>query len=137
MCTNNSTANGIMNATITQNLSKSIGMRFYWLRDRVEQGQFHIYWAPGSLNLADYFTKQHSPSHQLCLGPLYLHKPTSPADMKGCVKLISLPQSSVHKLINPNPKVLKVSSQRTCSACPARVGTHQPVLVHAGTCHTC
>ena len=70
MFANNSTANGIMNATITQNCSKAIDMRFYWLRDRVKQGQFHIYWAPGSVNLADYFTKHHIPSHHLRIRPL-------------------------------------------------------------------
>ena len=32
-------------------------MRFYWIRDHVRQGQFHIYWHPGKLNKADYFTK--------------------------------------------------------------------------------
>ena len=32
-------------------------MRFYWVKDRVQQGQFHIYWAPGTSNYADYFTK--------------------------------------------------------------------------------
>ena len=38
-------------------------MRFYWLQDQVEQGQFRVYWAPGKYNLADYFSKLHSPSH--------------------------------------------------------------------------
>ena len=108
MCTNNSTTNGIMNATITQNLSKAIGMRFYWLRDRVKQGQFHIYWAPSSVNLTDYFTKHHSPIHHLRLYTLYLHEPTSPTDMQGCDKIFSIPQSSARKLINPNPKLLQV-----------------------------
>ena len=94
MCTKNSTANGIMNATITQNRSKAIDMRLYCLRNRVEQGQFNIYCAPGYMNLADYFTKHHSPSHHLSLGPLYLHERTILTDMQGCVKLISLPQAS-------------------------------------------
>ena len=108
MCTNNSTVNGILNATITQNRSKAIDMRFYWLHDRVEQGQFHIYWAPCYVNLTDYFTKHHSPSHHLRLRPLYLHEPTSPPDMQRRDKIFSLPQSSALKLINPNPKVLQV-----------------------------
>ena len=53
------------------------------------------------------------------------------------VKLLSLPQASTHKLINPNPKVLQVSSQRTHITCLARAGTRQPVLVRAGTLHAC
>ena len=137
MCTNNSTANSIMNATITQNHSKAIDMRFYWLCDFIKQGQFHIYWAPGSVNLADYFTKNHSPSHHLCLRHIYLHEPTSPTDMQVYVKLLSLPQSSARKVIKPNPKVLQVSSQHTHSACLARAGTRQPVLVRSGTRHAC
>jgi hypothetical protein len=38
--TDNSTATGIINNTIKQKRSKSIDMRFYWLLDRVKQGQF-------------------------------------------------------------------------------------------------
>ena len=38
-------------------------MRFHWLQDREAQGQFRIYWRPGKNNLADYFTKPHSPAH--------------------------------------------------------------------------
>jgi hypothetical protein len=41
--TDNSTTNGIMNSTIKQNQSKAIDMRFYWLCDRVDQGQFNVF----------------------------------------------------------------------------------------------
>jgi hypothetical protein len=44
--TDNSTADRIMNKTVRQKQSKAMDMRFYWLQDRVEQGQFRIYWAP-------------------------------------------------------------------------------------------
>ena len=54
---------GIMNKTVKQEQSKAMDMRFYWLQDRVEEGQFRVYWAPGKYNLADYFSKLHSPSH--------------------------------------------------------------------------
>jgi hypothetical protein len=49
MQTDNSTANGIMNKTVKQKQSKSMDMRFYWLQDRVEQGQFKKIWAPGKM----------------------------------------------------------------------------------------
>jgi hypothetical protein len=55
--TDNSTAGGIMNKTVKQKQSKSMDMRFYWLQDRVEQGQYRIFWAPGKINLADYQSK--------------------------------------------------------------------------------
>ena len=32
-------------------------MRFHWLRDRVDQGQFRVVFVPGAQNLADCFTK--------------------------------------------------------------------------------
>ena len=34
-------------------------MRFYWIRDRVQQKQFLVYWQPGTSNFGDYFTKHH------------------------------------------------------------------------------
>ena len=45
--TDNSTADGIMNKTIKQRQSKAMDKRFYWLQDRVEQGKFRVFWAPG------------------------------------------------------------------------------------------
>ena len=57
--------------------------------------------------------------------------------MQGRVKLLSLPQASARKLVNKNPKVLQVSRQRTHSACLARAGTRQPVLVRTDTRHAC
>jgi hypothetical protein len=48
-------------------------MRFYWIRDRVRQGQFHIYWKRGILNRADYFTKHHPASHHQQIRSSYLH----------------------------------------------------------------
>jgi hypothetical protein len=59
----NSTASGIANNTINQQRSRSIDMRFYWICDRVKQGHFIVFWAPGKTNLADYFTKHHPPKH--------------------------------------------------------------------------
>jgi hypothetical protein len=74
----NSCAAGIANDTVKQRRSKAIDMRFYWLKDRECQGQFHIYWRKGAENLADYFTKHHSPAHHRRMRPTYLHTPTSP-----------------------------------------------------------
>ena len=51
--TDNSTAGGIMNKTIKQKQSKAIDKRFYWLQDRVKQGEFNVFWVPGKHNLAD------------------------------------------------------------------------------------
>jgi hypothetical protein len=71
--TDNSTAAGIANDTVKQKRSKAIDMRFYWIRDRVRQGQFHVYWKRGILNRADYFTKHHPASHHQQIRSSYLH----------------------------------------------------------------
>ena len=77
--TDNSTASGIANDTVKQKRSKAIDMRFYWIRDRVRQGQFHIFWKKGILNKADYFTKHHPPSHHQAIRSTYLYEPTDPS----------------------------------------------------------
>ena len=61
--TDNSTAANILNKTCKQTRSKAIDMRYYWVRDRITQKQFCLMWKPGDQNLADYFTKHHSPAH--------------------------------------------------------------------------
>jgi hypothetical protein len=71
--TDNACAEGIINDTVKQKRSKAIDMRFYWVRDRVRQGQFQIYWKPGKDNKGDYFTKHHPPSHHCEMRPVYLH----------------------------------------------------------------
>ena len=63
LVTDNSTAAGIANDTVKQRRSKAMDMRYYWIRDRVRQGQFQVKWHPGETNLADYPTKHHPPSH--------------------------------------------------------------------------
>jgi hypothetical protein len=59
----NTTATGYSNGTIKQKRTKAMDMRFYWIKDRVKQGQFKIYGGPSFQNLADCFTKHHSPAH--------------------------------------------------------------------------
>jgi hypothetical protein len=51
------TANRIINKDFQQKSSKTMDMRFYWIRDRVEQGQFDVGWAVGDTNMGDYCTK--------------------------------------------------------------------------------
>jgi hypothetical protein len=70
--TNNSTADGILNATVKQKQSKAIDMCFYWLLDRIEQKQFQVHCQPGHTNFADYFTKHHLAKHYQNIRPAYL-----------------------------------------------------------------
>jgi hypothetical protein len=73
--TDNSTASGIANDTINQQRSRSIDMRFYWVRDRAKQGHFKVFWAPVKTNLADYFTK-HQPTKTSSTIPSSIPPPT-------------------------------------------------------------
>jgi hypothetical protein len=78
METDNTTATGYSNGTIRQKRTKAMDMRFYWIKDRVKQGQFNVYWGPGFQNLADYFTKQHSPAHHKRILDVYIHADERP-----------------------------------------------------------
>ena len=68
----NTTAFGILTKSLLPKRSKAMDMRFYWLRDRANQGQFQLYWDKGDSNLADYFTKHHSAAYHKKMRPVYL-----------------------------------------------------------------
>jgi hypothetical protein len=58
-------------------------MRFYWIKDRVKQGQFNVYWGPSYQHLADYFTKHHSRAHNKRMREIYIHANEQPINRKG------------------------------------------------------
>ena len=70
--TDNATALGFVNNTMKKQRSRVIDMRYHWTIDRVAQKQFQIIWEPGIKNLADYFTKHHSPTHHRNMRHTYL-----------------------------------------------------------------
>ena len=57
MLSDNACAVGLANDTVKIRRSKSIDMRYHWIKDRVKQLQFTILWQKGADNLADFFTK--------------------------------------------------------------------------------
>ena len=71
----NSTAVGITTKEFLQNKSKAMDMRFYWINERTEQGQFRVFWRPGPENLGDYHSKHHPPEHHISVRSKYLHVP--------------------------------------------------------------
>jgi hypothetical protein len=73
MQTDNSTAEEISNDTVKPKRTKAMDMRFFWVCDRVRQGQLRVHWKPGKTNHADYYTKHHPPSHHIKVRPTYLH----------------------------------------------------------------
>ena len=68
----NACAVGIANRAVKQKQSKSINMRYHWIRDQVDLDAFVIKWEPGSENLADYFTKNHPVHHHKSMRNVYV-----------------------------------------------------------------
>jgi hypothetical protein len=83
METDNTTATGYSNGTIKQKRTKAMDMCFYWIKDRVKQVQFNVYWGPGYQNLSDYFTKHHSPAHHKRMREIYINADEQPINRKG------------------------------------------------------
>jgi hypothetical protein len=61
--TDNAMADAVINGKIQPKQTKAMDMRFHWVQDRECQRQFRIYWRPGKMNYADYWTKHHPESH--------------------------------------------------------------------------
>jgi hypothetical protein len=74
----NTTACGIANKSTKVRRSKAIDMRFHWIRDRIQQGQYAVIWRPGKTNLADYFTKTHPARHYREMRATYVADPSDP-----------------------------------------------------------
>jgi hypothetical protein len=116
--TDNSTAFGILNETIKQKRSKAMDMRYHWLTDRVRQKQFSVYWRPGCENLGDYHTKHHSAQHHKDMHGLILHKAKNLQVLRGCVKLLPLPQPQLRvcTYAQTNPSAQRATQIRSVLA---------------------
>ena len=53
----NTVAEGLATDTVNARRSKSMDVRFFWLRDRVKRAQFYIRHLKGRWNISDFFTK--------------------------------------------------------------------------------
>jgi hypothetical protein len=98
----NSTAYGILKETIKQKRSKSMDMKYYWLKDRVCQKQFDVYWRPGKDNLGDYNTKHHPAQHHQDMNPILLHQAIILNVLRGCAKLPYPSCASLQTHIHPS-----------------------------------
>ena len=72
--TDNSTAANFANSSLRQKRSKAWDMCYHWLRDRVSQNQYNIFWEAGKSNEADFTTKHHNPGYHMQMRQRYLHK---------------------------------------------------------------
>ena len=69
--TDNTTAEGVVNATIIPNKLKSMDLRLYWQQCCEAQKHFRFYWDKGPNKWGDYSTKHHPPVHHLSYRPLF------------------------------------------------------------------
>ena len=53
-------------------ISWATDMRIYWVRDRIRQNHFHIFWEEGKKNLLDYVTTHHPLCNQRTMRPRYV-----------------------------------------------------------------
>eukprot|EP00804_Cyclotella_cryptica_P012564 CCRYP_014709-RF/>CCRYP_014709-RF protein AED:0.41 eAED:0.41 QI:0/-1/0/1/-1/0/1/0/228 len=73
--TDNSTAVGLTQKTMTPKASKSMDMRFHWLCSRCAQHLFTFLWAKGQSNRADYPSKHHPPHYHRDIRSRYVQEP--------------------------------------------------------------
>ena len=76
---------------------------FYWLQDRVEQGEFRVFWVQGKQKLADYFTKYHSAATHRQLRSIYIYiyiKSKSPTRVQDCIELLTKDKPSTRPYSN-------------------------------------
>ena len=75
--TDNSTAEGLINNTMTPNSAKTYDFRTNWLKCREAQRQFNIMWKKGRDNRADYHSKDHPPHVHKAKRGEYVYEPMS------------------------------------------------------------
>jgi hypothetical protein len=76
----NEVAIGLATNTINLKMSKSLDMRFHWLRDRVQQGHFRPIFVPGLKNAADFLTKALPVARHRVLAPFFAYDPDDNAN---------------------------------------------------------
>ena len=70
--TDNTVANIIVNGMAKKKISQAIDIIFYWVRDRIRQNLFHIFWEEGKKNLSNYVTKHHLIWQHRIMRPRYI-----------------------------------------------------------------
>ena len=75
--------------------SKAWDMGLWWLKDKMVQNHFKMFWEKGANNWDDYFTKHFAPKYHRAVRNRYIHrtnvavstilKKTLPLTLQGCV----------------------------------------------------
>ena len=130
--TENYAAKCIVTATVRQKNSKSMGMQFYWMKDRVKQKDFLVYWKPGSQNMGDYFTKN-QPLHnhrEICATYLYMANALLKTDHKIQQKWSNAVLTPIHTVsVTPIHTVAITQDRTVLQGCANAVRTY----VHTDT----
>lgn len=71
--TDNNIAESFAHSNIKQRKLKTVSMNFYWIQDKQEEKIINVNWCTKLINIADYFTKHHSPPHHQAMRSLLLH----------------------------------------------------------------
>ena len=63
------------------------------MKDKIQLGEFLLFWDKGTNNIADYFNKNHPPCYQKLMRPKYIHTPkqvscSAQALVQGCVNIL-------------------------------------------------
>jgi hypothetical protein len=124
MQVDSTTAKGFANGTIKQKKSKAMDMRWHWLKCRARQGQFLVYYRPGKENLADPFTKHHTPAHLSVMTPKFLRRTEQLAHavihhiVRGCVSSVSPNRTGVPSVRPHVPSVCPRTQRRIPNCVP-------------------
>ena len=72
--TDNKIAEAFVQQEMRHKKTKSWDMRLWWLKDKLVQKHFKIFWDSGTENWADYFTKHFAPKYHRILRKRYLQR---------------------------------------------------------------
>ena len=70
----NSTTETFSNSTLKEKKSKAWDIHLYWIKYRMNNKEFHIYWYAEAEIFTDYFTKYISPTYHQAIRPTYILK---------------------------------------------------------------
>ena len=101
--TDNSTSHGTLTPTIRQKRSKAFDMNIYWIKDRIQRGQFFLFWDKGTNNKVDYFTKHFPSKYHKQIRYNYLHRPA--ANIRCAVRTLVQGCVNTRNYIARNPKI--------------------------------
>ena len=147
MTTDNTEANIIVNGTAKQKTSRSIDMRFYWVRHIIRQNNFHILWEEGKKTLSDYIKKHHPIWHHITTIPRYLKRTTKDTEkskyritetIRGCVgttntKVTRKPDNPLKGIHNPIPRKPDYPIKGIRNLVPNRIHSQWPRGVTVST----